>query len=108
VSVLEKKNIQVRILDKIFNIACPEHEEPALLETVRYVEEEMRHIRSTGRVIGLERIAVMAALNVTHELLKYKNSKDDYIETLGQRLKELQDKIDGVLAEAPISFDTVA
>ncbi|SMF96425.1 cell division protein ZapA [Methylomagnum ishizawai] len=62
--------IKVQILGKEYPISCPEEEQHDLLLAARYLDEKMRQIRNTGRVIGTERIAVMAALNIAHELLQ--------------------------------------
>lgn len=62
--------IKVQILGKEYPIACPEEEQHDLLISARFLDEKMRQIRNTGRVIGTERIAVMAALNIAHELLQ--------------------------------------
>jgi len=105
---VEKKNVPVSILDKVFHIGCPIEEETDLIEAGKYLDAEMRAIRSSGRVLGIERVAIMAALNVTHELLKYKYGKDDYIGNLSSRLKELQDKIDGVLGNDPVFVEAAS
>ncbi|MEO1081398.1 MAG: cell division protein ZapA [Pseudomonadota bacterium] len=60
----------VTILDKEYQVACPPEQQAELLLSARHLDEQMRAIRSTGKVIGLERIAVMAALNISHELLQ--------------------------------------
>lgn len=63
----------VTILDKEYQVACPAEQQADLLLSARHLDEQMRAIRSTGKVIGLERIAVMAALNISHELLQARN-----------------------------------
>lgn len=63
----------VSILDKEYQVACPADQQADLLLSARHLDEQMRAIRSTGKVIGLERIAVMAALNISHELLQTRN-----------------------------------
>ncbi|MBR9912235.1 MAG: cell division protein ZapA [Gammaproteobacteria bacterium] len=60
----------VKILDKEYQVACPPGEEQALNQAARTLDERMRSIRGKSSVIGLERIAVMAALNLSHELLQ--------------------------------------
>lgn len=65
--------VAVTILEKDYQIACPPEQQSELLLSARHLDEQMRAIRSTGKVIGLERIAVMAALNISHELLKTRN-----------------------------------
>ena len=62
--------VSVQILDKEYQVACPEDQQAELIISARYLDKQMRTIRDTGKVIGLERIAVMAALNISHELLK--------------------------------------
>ena len=62
--------VTVKILDKDYQVACPEEQEAALVSSAKYLDKQMRSIRETGKVIGLERIAVMAALNICYELLQ--------------------------------------
>ncbi|MFT4767265.1 MAG: cell division protein ZapA [Glaciecola sp.] len=63
----------VTILEKEYQVACPQDQQAELLLSARHLDEQMRAIRATGKVIGLERIAVMAALNISHELLQTRN-----------------------------------
>jgi cell division protein ZapA len=62
--------VTVRILDKDYQVACPADQEAELLVSAKYLDKQMRSIRESGKVVGLERIAVMAALNISHELLQ--------------------------------------
>ena len=90
--------VSVDILDKEYQVACPPNEELALANAARYLDQHMRDIRSTGKVIGLERVAIMAALNISHELLALK-SGDNPIETSEEqeRLSALNSQLDEVL-----------
>ena len=63
-------SVTVKILDKEYQVACPEEQEADLMVSAKYLDKQMRSIRETGKVIGLERIAVMAALNISYELLQ--------------------------------------
>jgi cell division protein ZapA len=65
----EARALDVKVLDREFRVTCTGDEEPALLRAVDYLDRKMRDIRDTGKVVGVERIAVMAALNIAHELL---------------------------------------
>ena len=65
-----KSPIKVHLLGKEYPIVCPQNEEHELLIAARYLDDKMRQIRDTGRVFGAERIAVMAALNITHEFIQ--------------------------------------
>ena len=66
----QSNTVTVKILDKDYQVACPEEQVNDLATSARYLDKQMRTIRDTGKVIGLERIAVMAALNISYELLQ--------------------------------------
>jgi cell division protein ZapA len=61
---------QVKILDKEYQVNCPLSEQEALMKSARYLDENMRKIKGRGNIHGVEKIAVMAALNITHDMLK--------------------------------------
>jgi cell division protein ZapA len=86
--------IKVQILGKEYPISCPPEEQHDLLVAARYLDEKMRQIRSTGRVIGTERIAVMAALNIAHELLQTHQQNKQLAENLRGRFSTLHDDRD--------------
>ena len=85
----------ITILGKDYHIACKEEEREALMTTARYLDLKMREIRDTGRVFGVERIAVMAALNLAHELTQYQNNLAH--DALNRRITAIQEKIDALL-----------
>lgn len=89
--------VSVDILDKEYQVACPPDEELALTQAARYLDQHMRDIRSTGKVIGLERVAIMAALNISHELLSLKNGDSPVESNEEQRLSALNSQLDEVL-----------
>lgn len=91
--------LNVRILDKEYRVACGDGEEDSLLQSARYLDNKMREIRGAGKVIGTERIAVMAALNLAYEILEQSSKLDHSSETLCKRLRTMQDKIDLALNE---------
>lgn len=86
--------VTVYILDKEYRISCQPEERESLLESAAYVDGQMREIRHTGRVIGSERIAVMAALNIANDLLSLQKTKTDSNQTITRRIKTLQEKIE--------------
>ena len=88
------KPTTIKILDKEFLISCPEEERDGLIASAEYLNTKMREIRDSGKVIGLDRIAVMAALNLAHELLENKNRKQDYYQNMSTRIRSLQEKIE--------------
>lgn len=102
----EEKGTKVRILDKEYRISCSSDAEPALYEAASYLDGQMRQIRHSGRVIGAERIAIMAALNLSHELLALKQkTSDEDVEVLRDRLQALQQKIDDAISDEGQPYD---
>lgn len=95
-----RRPVRITILGKEYHIVCPQDERDGLMEAARQLESKMDEIRDSGRVFGAERIAVMAALNVTHELLlsgKNKDSEQALEPELHERVNSLQNRIDTVL-----------
>lgn len=92
-----KLPIKVHILGKEYPVVCPQEEEHELLIAARYLDDKMRKIRDTGRVIGTERIAVMAALNIAHELIQTQSQNKLLSSSLGDRMNALHEKIDAAL-----------
>ncbi len=88
------ETLTVKILDRDFQVACPAEERDALLESARYLDEKMRGIRQGGKVIGLERIAVMAALNITYEMLQQAERADRGTADVEHELQRLIGKVD--------------
>lgn len=70
----EQVPVTVRILDKEYRVACGPHEQEELLDSARLVDRRMREMRQSGRIVGPDRIAVMAALNIAHELIQLRKS----------------------------------
>ena len=91
------KGVTVKILSKDYQIACPEEQTHYLIDAALLLDNKMKEIRSSGRVIGLERIAVMAALNLAHELLKVKADIQNHEDDTAKRLIQMHDKIEGAL-----------
>lgn len=91
-----REGVTVTILGKEFLIACPEDERQALLESAEYLDRKMREIHATGKVIGTERTAIMAALNIANELLTLRK-RGTVPEDLARRLRFLEQKIESAL-----------
>ena len=91
--------LDVRILDKEYKIGCVDGEENALMAAARHLDKTMRDIRTNGKVIGGDRIAVMAALNLAHELLQYRESTEASVRLASSHIELLTDKIDAALNE---------
>ena len=90
-------HVSVRILEKEYQVACPANERTALLDSAEALNERMREIRDSGKVVGLDRIAVMAALNMANELLREREKGDSIEATVGNRIRVLSDRVESVL-----------
>lgn len=94
----EMQAVDVNIMGREFAVACSAEEREGLMTAVNYLDRKMRDIRDTGKVIGIERIAIMAALNLTHELLTTRTGGFD-IGDLKRRIVVMQEQIDEAVAE---------
>ena len=92
--------VAVNILGKEYRIACEAGEEEALLKAARYLDARMKEIRNGGKVIGTDRIAVMAALNFAHELLTRDDSADAAASTANKRIRALRERIEVALNDS--------
>lgn len=89
--------VSVRILDKEYQVACPASERTDLLDSAEMLNAKMREIRDTGRIVGLDRIAVMAALNMANELL-HAEKRDRMLDgDVSTRLKLISDRVESAL-----------
>ena len=93
------KTLDVTILDREFRVACPEDERAELLDAVTYLDKKMREIRDVGKVATAERIAIMSALNIAHELLTTRLGSGFDMNEFKRRIDSMQATIDATLAE---------
>ena len=93
------KGLDVTIMGREFRVACPEGEQQALLESVDYLDRKMREIRGDGKVIGVERIAIMAALNIAHEFLSTRLAGSFDIGEYKRRMKAMQSQIEQAMTD---------
>ncbi|MBU6510527.1 MAG: cell division protein ZapA [Gammaproteobacteria bacterium] len=97
----ELARITVRILDKEYQVACPDEEREALLESAALLNRKMQEIRASGKVVGLDRVAVMAALNLSHEILQNRSAAEQADQSLVARLRALNDRLAGANGSGP-------
>jgi cell division protein ZapA len=91
--------VSVKILDKEFQVACQPEEVDELSASARYLDKQMRTIRESGKVLGLDRIAVMAALNITHEFLHLRGEHSESSKDADRRIGELLGRLDRAISE---------
>lgn len=93
------KTIDVELLGRTYRVACKDGEREALMQAVAYLDGKMNEIKAAGKVAGGERIAVMAALNVAHELLSTKLGGGYDIGQIKRRIATLEGALDSALAQ---------
>ena|SRR5579863_8041502 len=91
--------IHVSIMGKDLVVACPENEREALHAAARYLDEKMREVQETGRVIGMERCAIMAALNIANEFLELSKRASASTPELDKKLQFLHNRVTKALQE---------
>jgi len=94
----EVKAVTIRVLDKEYQVACPVNEQDALLDSARFLDEKMREIRDARKMVGADRIAVIAALNMAHDLLSCQSGDPSEGEVTDKELRSLQTKVEAAIA----------
>ena len=90
----EARGLEVNVMGREFRVSCTEEERRDLLKAVDYLNAKMREIRDTGKVIGVERVAIMAALNITHEYLSTRMDGGFDVGEFKRRMLSMQATID--------------
>ncbi len=96
--------LDVSIMGRNYRVVCDDDEREALLAAVAYVDKKMTEIKAAGKVAGTERIAVMAALNIAHELLSVKIGSGFDMAELKRRINSVQSKLDQALSQQESLF----
>jgi len=94
----QSTSVQVKILDKDYQVNCPPSDQEALMKSARYLDENMRKIKGRGNIHGAEKIAVMAALNITHDMLRKNRLISETRHVTAQQIKGIEDKVDVAIA----------
>lgn len=90
----DSRGLDVSIMGRDFRVSCTEDEQKELLKAVDFLNSKMKEIRDTGKVIGVERIAIMAALNITHEYLSSRVAGAFDVGEFKRRMNRMQATID--------------
>ncbi|HVY66690.1 MAG TPA: cell division protein ZapA [Gammaproteobacteria bacterium] len=93
-------HVTIRILEKEYHVACPAEEKPALVASAELLNAKMREIRDSGKVVGLDRVAVMAALNLANELIRIQGQEEELKNIVGGRIRSMREHLDTALGPA--------
>jgi cell division protein ZapA len=94
----DNKPVSIHIMGNEYHVASPADEIEKLEQAARALDKRMREIKEGGRIMGLERVAVMAALNLSYELMHGESTSAEETKLINQRIQKLQDKVDSALA----------
>ena len=89
--------VNLRIADRDYTVGCEPHEQESLIEAARLVDNRMREIRGSNRMASIDRVAVLAALNLAHELLQDRRADDGEQRDILLRLNDLSYKLDRLM-----------
>jgi cell division protein ZapA len=95
---MAKEEVKVTILDRQFTVNCQKGERDALHEAAAFLDGQIRTVQEQTKLVGLERCAIVAALNISNELLRAKRSGAELNE-ISQRMRSIGDRIDSVIQE---------
>ena len=95
----EPKGLQITLMGRQYRVACADEEQEGLLKAVDFLNKRMQAVRDNGKVIGQERIAIMAALNIAHEFLTTKVGGGFDIAEIKRRMAGMETVIDRALSE---------
>jgi cell division protein ZapA len=90
-------NSTIEILGKYYSVRCTEEELPSLQEAALYLNKKMQEVQESGKAINLERIAIISALNITHQYLQMDQHKSGLVSQINQRIAQLQHKLEHAL-----------
>jgi cell division protein ZapA len=93
-------HVTIRILEKEYHVACPAEDKSALLASAELLNNKMREIRDSGKVVGLDRVAVMAALNLANDLIKAQGQDEELKNIVGLRIRAMREHLDSALGPA--------
>ena len=93
-----KEEVKVTILDRQFTISCRKGERESLLEAATFLDGQIRAVQEQTKLVGVERCAIVAALNISNELLQVKRGGTD-VTAISERMRSIGDRIEGVIQE---------
>jgi len=89
--------VSVRLLDREYQVACPSDQRSDLLDSAEFLDAKMREVRDSGKVVGLDRIAVISALNLANELIKMRRTGSTVDSDVGAKLRTLRERVETAL-----------
>jgi cell division protein ZapA len=95
----QSNTVSITVMNKTYKVKCPTEKISELRESAQYLDNKMHEVSQSGKLLSVDRVAVIAALNIVHELLLQKKQTNNYIDTMSQRIQDLQNKIEAALEQ---------
>jgi cell division protein ZapA len=90
-------HVNIKILEKDYQISCPAEERKSLIDSAELLNNKMREIRDSGKVVGLDRIAVMAALNLANDLISTANVSSHLETKIKPKVVQMRERVESAL-----------
>ena len=100
---MNKEEVKVTILDRQFSVNCKEGEKELLLEAATFLDDQIRVVQEQTKLVGLDRCAIIAALNITNELLALKKG-DSTLSLAAERIESIGERIEEAIEEAEVGL----
>lgn len=88
---------EIKLLDQVLRVQCPPARAQELRQCAHLVDGKLQEIRNNSKTMPIERIALLAALNIAQELITEQHQREQYIETMGAQIRELQQQVSKIL-----------
>lgn len=95
----QNDTVSVRLMDREYQVKCPPEKVAELQEAACYLDVKMRELSEGSKILSLDRLVVIVALNIAHEFVSLKKQKNYYIDNMNKKIQDLQNKIEEALAE---------
>jgi cell division protein ZapA len=96
---MESVGASIEIMGKTYQVKCPKSEINSLQRAAQYLQEKMLHLNDGANAVNVDKIAIVTALNIVHQLLMLEQEKSHQIQNINRRLHDLQSKVEGALAK---------
>ena len=100
----ESKTVTVKILNRSYQINCPPEAETELHQSAEYLNQKMAEIQTKARLVNTEHLAIMAALNITHELFAQQTGKETYVLEISEKIERLTHKLAQTLSKKRVEI----
>ena len=93
--------VTIKVLDREYTVGCPPEQIESLQAAAKLLDKPMRDVQGGSKTVSLERVAVLAALNIAHDLQIMKDGRLKSDAVVGRSLGEMNRKLDDLFDNLP-------